>query len=202
MNEKVIFRYAVFKKYFYSILYLNKKKEKDGSRMQQFYYAIAAGLSMVFATAVIFITQQKYGNFTSAFFASMVISYMFKDRLKDFFKQYFENRLRFKIYDFKEKIYHEESSKLFGFSKERIRFITKDILSKDVIAKRLVDTHDKLSTWYLEEDILRYEKNILLYNKNIKDHYGNEIKGINDIMRFDISRFTKKWMIKKFHFIE
>jgi len=90
MNEKVIFRYSVFKKFFYSILFLKQDIEEDSRKIRQFYYAIAAGISMMFATTVVFITQQKFGNFTTPFFVALVLSYMFKDRIKDVVKGYFE----------------------------------------------------------------------------------------------------------------
>ncbi len=192
LNEKVIFRYSVFKKYFYSILFLKQDVKEDAKRIRQVYYAIAAGISMVFATTVVFITKQKYGNFTTPFFVALVISYMFKDRIKELSRIYFEKKLNIKAYDFKDKIYDMDRHKLFGYFKERIKFIERNELDEPIVKTRLLETNDRLSTWYLNEKILKYEKNITLYNQNIKDSYDNAIEGITDIMRFDISRFTRK----------
>jgi len=192
MNEKVIFRYSVFKKYFYSILFLKQDIEEDAKKIRQFYYAIAAGISMIFATTVVFITQQKYGNFTTPFFVALVLSYMFKDRIKDLTKGYFEKKLKIKAYDFRDKIYDMDRHKLFGYFQKKVKFIRKNELDKRIIKARLLQTNNRLSTWYLNEKILKYEKNITLYNKNIKDAYDNAIEGVTDIMRFDISRFKTK----------
>ncbi|NOX15036.1 MAG: hypothetical protein GXP61_03250 [Epsilonproteobacteria bacterium] len=192
MNEKVIFRYSVFKKFFYSILFLKQDIEEDSRKIRQFYYAIAAGISMMFATTVVFITQQKFGNFTTPFFVALVLSYMFKDRIKDVVKGYFEKKLNIKAYDFKDKIYDMDRHKLFGYFQKKVKFIKKDDLDKRIVKARLLKTSSRLSTWYLNEKILKYEKNITLYNKNIKDAYDNAIEGITDIMRFDITRFKRK----------
>ncbi len=192
MNEKVIFRYSVFKKYFYSILYLKQDIEEDAKKIRQFYYAIAAGISMVFATTVVFITQQKFGNFTTPFFAALVLSYMFKDRIKEISRVYFEKKLNIKAYDFRDKIYDMERHKLFGYFQKKVKFVKKDELDKKIIDARLLKTNNRLSTWYLNEKILKYEKNITIYNKKIKDVYGNNVEGVTDIMRFDISRFKTK----------
>jgi hypothetical protein len=191
-NEKVIFRYSVFKKYFYSVLYLYQKRKEDGKSVKEFYYAIAAGISMIFTTIVVFTTQQEYGNFTASFFAALVISYMFKDRLKEAYRQYFDKKIALKTYDYKERIYDSEKKSLFAFVKERMRFIKKDDLNDKVVEARLKGVPSRLSTWYLGEDIIKYEKHISLYNKNIQSCYNNTVTGIHNIMRFDITKFLKK----------
>jgi len=191
-NEKVIFRYSVFKKYFYSVLYLYQKRKEDGKGIKEFYYAIAAGISMVFTTIVVFTTQQEYGNFTTSFFAALVISYMFKDRLKEAYRHYFDKKIALKTYDYKERIYDADKRSLFALIKERMRFISKDDLNEKVVKARLRGVPNRLSTWFLGEDIIKYEKNISLYNKNIQSYYNNTVNGIHNIMRFDISKFLKK----------
>ena len=191
-NEKVIFRYSVFKKYFYGVLYLYQKRKEDGVGVKEFYYAVAAGISMIFTTVIVFATQQEYGNFTTSFFAALVISYMFKDRLKEAYRHYFDKKIALKTYDYKEKIYDTDKKSIFAFIKERMRFVSKETLNEDVVKKRLNGVPNRLSTWFLGEDIIKYEKNITLYNKNIQSYYNNTISGINNIMKFDITKFLKK----------
>ncbi len=196
-NENVIYRYNVYKKYFYNVLYLHQDRKKDGQGIKEFYYAIAAGISMVFATLVVFFTQQKYGNFTLSFFTALVISYMFKDRIKEAYRHYFDKKISLKIYDFKDKIYNPRKDKLFALIKEKVQFLYKENISKEAIKKRLKSTSGKLSSWYLGEDVLRYEKVVTLYNENLQKSYNNEITGIQNIMRFDISKFLNKMDLPK-----
>jgi len=191
-NERVIYRHSVFKKYFYEVLYLYQKRKEDGVSIKEFYYALAAGISMIFTTVIVFATQKEYGNFTTSFFAALVISYMFKDRLKEAYRHYFDKKIALKTYDYKEKIYDSEKKSLFAFIKERMRFINKNDLNEKVVETRIKGVPNRLSTWYLGEDIIKYEKNISLYNKNIQSYYNNTINGIHNIMRFDISKFLKK----------
>jgi|LGOV01.1.fsa_nt_gb hypothetical protein len=191
-NEKVIFRYSVFKKYFYGVLYLYQKRKEDGVGVKEFYYALAAGISMIFTTVVVFATQQEYGNFTTSFFAALVISYMFKDRLKEAYRHYFDKKIALKTYDYKEKIYDADKRTLFAFIKERMRFVSKDSLDERVVQTRLKGVPNRLSTWYLGENIIKYEKNISLFNTNIQQYYNNRVNGIHNIMRFDVSKFLRK----------
>ena len=190
-NEKVIYRHSILKKYFYSILYLYQKKKRDGGGIKEVYYAIAAGLSMVFTTLIVFATQKEYGNFTTSFFAALVISYMFKDRIKEAYRSYFDKRMALKTYDYKEKIYSSDKKLIFAFIKERMRFIEKKNLQDNIKKTRLIEVPRRLTT-YLEEDIIKFEKSVTVYNKNIQRKYKNTINGIHNIMRFDISQYLKK----------
>ncbi|MGA1846716.1 hypothetical protein [Deferribacter abyssi] len=192
-NEELIYKYSVYKKYFYNILFLSQKKKEDATELRHFAYAIAAGIAMIFATSIAFITQKKYGNLTMSFFVALVISYMFKDRIKDFFRQMFDNKFIFKkVYDFRNKIYDLERFRLFGFYKERVRFISEKDVPKKILATRLKKTDSNITTWYLGENILKYEKKIKLYNDKIINSFKDKIEGLNDIVRFNINKFTKK----------
>lgn len=192
-NEELIYKYSVFKKYFYNILFLFQKRREDAVEFRHFLYAIAAGIAMIFATTVAFFSQKKYGNFTLSFFVALVISYMFKDRIKDFSRQIFDNKVFFrKVFDFKNKIYDPERYNLFGFYKERMRFISNKQIPEKILQTRLQKTESSLSTWYTGEDIMKYEKKIKLNNKKIIESFNDKIEGLNDIIRFNINQFTKK----------
>lgn len=192
-NEELIYKYSVFKKYFYNILFLFQKRREDAVEFRHFLYAIAAGIAMIFATTVAFLSQKKYGNFTLSFFVALVISYMFKDRIKDLFRQIFENKLFFrKVFDFRNKIYDPERYNLFGFYKERVRFINKNQIPEKILQTRLQKADSSLSTWYTGEDIMKYEKKIKLNNKKILKSFNDKIEGLNDIIRFNVNHFIRK----------
>lgn len=67
---------------------VKRKKLKNGQYAEQLIFGVAAALAMAFATAVAFFTQQAFGNFSTPFFFSLVISYILKDRIKELGRQY------------------------------------------------------------------------------------------------------------------
>ncbi len=191
-NEEVVFRYSVFKKFFYSVLNLYQERRDARARIKELYYSIAAGIAMFFTTVTVFLAQPKLGNFTMQFFIVLVVSYMLKDRIKEGYRHYFDKKMDAITYDFKEKIYDFEKQSYLGFVKERFRFTYKDKLDPLIVGARLKKTPGRLTTWYLGEDIIKYEKNITLFSENIQEHYNHTINGIHNIMRFDISKFLNK----------
>jgi len=190
-NDKIIYRYSILKKHFYSVIFLYQKKKRDGGSIKEIYYAIAAGISMIFTTLIVFATQKEYGNFTMSFFAALVISYMFKDRIKEAYRSYFDKKLAIKTYDYKEKIYSLDQKRIFAFIKERMRFAQKETLPEGILKTRLEEVPRRLTS-YIEEDIIRFEKSVTLYNGNIQRKFNHTIEGIHNIMRFDLSQYLKK----------
>jgi len=91
-NRDLVFRRGVLKKFIESDLFLTAKKKKDGVLIEQIYFSLAAGVSMIFATAIAFSFQMKFGNFTMPFFVALVVSYMLKDRIKDLMRYYFAHK--------------------------------------------------------------------------------------------------------------
>jgi hypothetical protein len=190
-NERVIYRYTVLKKYFHKVLSISTDR-KEAKAVKNLLYAFAAGVAMIFATTVTFITQRKYGNFTMSFFVALVISYMFKDRIKDFFKFYFSSVFKNKLFDYKMFLKDMEHSIKFGLLKERVDYIDTDDVPEDVIELRVKNTDPKLTNWNSGEIIIKYEKKIRLLNKVINKHFENKISAVKDVMIFNISRILNK----------
>lgn len=189
-NRNLVFRNGVLKKYIESDLFLKVLKKRDGMAMEQFYYSIAAGLSMVFATIIAFSAQQKYGNFTMPLFVALVVSYMLKDRIKDVARYYFAHRLKAKYFDNKTTISIKEQP--IGWMKEGMDFITDDKAPKEVMEIRnrssLLQAENRIN----DEKIILYRKMVRLDSNELKDEDKYSISGINDIVRLHLSNFILK----------
>lgn len=189
-NYLVVMRRGILKKFIESDLYLNTKNTKDGAFVEQFYYGVAAGVSMIFATIVAFSAQQRYGNFTGPLFIALVISYIFKDRIKDLMRYYFSNQLGKKYFDTKRQL--EIRKDKIGWTKEAFDFVTEAKIPDEVLNLRkrtpLVEAENRIYT----EKIILYRK--LVKISGIRINKGKDYKfiGINDITRFNIFNFIQK----------
>jgi hypothetical protein len=189
-NANLLYRWNVLKKYVESDLFLSVDKRKSGVIAEQVYYSIAAGLSMIFATAVTFTFQQKYGNFTMPLFVALVVSYMLKDRIKELMRYYFAHRLGNKYYDNKAEVKVYERK--VGLFKEGVDFISESKAPKEVMDIRgrssLVEAENRI----FEEKILLYRKRVMLDNVQLAEGSTYTVKGINEILRFHMHRFIQK----------
>ena len=187
-NEVFLFRRGVLKKFAESILYLNTRTKREGILVEQIIFGSVAGLAMAFATAVAFFSQAQYGNFTAPFFVALVVSYMFKDRLKDLMRTYVSNKLRNVLFDHRMKIL--VGAQKIGETRESFDFLEESRLSEEVRKIRDMDHITEIENDLRGEKIILYHKQVEILSNRLREVYHNfPIEGINDIMRFNVSRF-------------
>ena len=189
-DRRLVHHFSMLKKYIESELYIRLDKKKDGVALQQIYYSLAAGFAMVFATAVSWYYQERYGSVTWPLFVVLVISYMLKDRIKDLLRYYFAHKLGNKYYDKKAQIAIGKTK--VGAMKEGFDFISDTKLPKEVRSMRDNASFVEGESSIFEEKIMLYRQRIVLDDKAlvIDNQYRRE--GVNEILRLHLYRFTHK----------
>lgn len=189
-NRDLVFRLSLLKKYAENELFLNAKQRRDGVWIEQVYFSIAAGLSMIFATAVAFSFQQKYGNFTMPFFVALVVGYMLKDRIKELSRYYFAHKLGRRFFDSRTDITLNEHE--IGWSKESMVFTSEDNVPMDVLQVRNRSAILEADNRNNREKIILYRKLVRLNRQSLNNCSKYPTSGMNDIIRFNISNFLQK----------
>lgn len=186
-NYLVIMRRGILKKIIESDLYLNTKKTQDGAFAKQFYYGIAAGIAMIFSTIIAFTAQIRFGNFTTPLFLALVVSYAFKDRIKDLMRYYFSTQLGKKYYDTKREL--EKRNESIGWTKEAFDFVLEDKIPEEVINLRKRSPLVEAESRIYNEQIILYKKLVNLSGSKINSNEHYKFNGINDITRFNITSY-------------
>jgi len=189
-NSELIFRFGALKKYIESDLFLNANQKRDGVIAEQVYLSMAAGLSMVFATAVAFSFQQTYGNLTMPFFVALVVSYMLKDRIKELMRYYFSHKRTGKYFDHKSTFSIKDNE--IGWSKESFDFIPEIKVPVEVLSTRnrlpLIQADNRHS----KEKIILFKKLLRIDRKLLEYSSDYNLDGVVEIVRFNVSSFMKK----------
>ncbi len=189
-NKDAVSRFSALKKYIESQLFLNIRKREDGTFIKQIYYSLAAGVSMIFATIVAFAFQIKYGNFTLPLFIALVVAYMMKDRIKELSRLYFAHKLDSKYFDNKTDIRFNNIP--IGWYKESQSFVKENQTPREVIQLRnrsaILEAENRIN----DEKIILYRLQMQLNRKEINISNLYPIAGVNNIIRFNVSEFTRK----------
>ncbi len=189
-NRELVFRLGMLKKYAENELFVKTNKKRDGVLIEQVYLSIAAGISMVVATAIAFSFQTRFGNLTMPFFAALVISYMLKDRIKELGRYYFAHKLGKRYFDHKTDI--ELSGNNIGFLKEAMDFLSEEKVPQDVMKLRdrspILEANNRAN----REKIILYRKYVRLDREVLDKSSMYTISGINDILRLNVSNLTMK----------
>lgn len=189
-NQTVIYRRGMLKKYAESDLFLKASKKKDGVLVEQIYYSIAAGLSMIFATVVAFSFQKKYGNFTMPLFVALVVSYMLKDRIKELMRFYFAHRLGKNYFDRKTTISMNE--RVVGWIKDGVDFISERKVPEEIVERRARPDLLEADNRNGGEKIILYRKWVQLDPEALDEYSQYDIAGVNEILRFNVGSFVQK----------
>ncbi len=190
-NEEMLFRFSALKKYFSSVLSLEYDVEREGRFLEHLLFGIAAGLAMLFATSVAFWGQTTFGNLTMPFFVILVISYMFKDRIKELMREILKRVVFKHLFDFKYKLFIEGNRKV-GNIRESFDFIKRKEIPKDVFNLREKFRTPEFDNKFHKENVILYRKKIRLKSKYLKKHNSDNLKSLSDIFRFDVNRFLAK----------
>lgn len=190
-NREIIYNQSLQKKYIESELYINLDKRKDGRAIEQFYYSLAAGVSMVFATAVGWATQVAYGsNITVTLFVVIVISYMLKDRIKALMRNLFAHKLLNRYYDKKANI--TVNGHNIGKIKEAVDFLPGNKLFDEVAEIRRKDASVYDESQVFDEKLLLYRKRLMIDDAIFSADNLYPLSGVNEIMRLHLDRFMQK----------
>ena len=188
-NRELVYRHSLLKKNIESVLYLKSDSEPDNKAAQQFVFAIAAGIAMLVYVLITLPLQKYFGNYPTLILIILVVSYILKDRIKEFFRGRFAYRLKDKYYDDKTNIHFQSTS--IGWIKEGADFITDAKTPAEVLEIRNRSRLEADNALLGEQTIL-YRKQVHIDNEQLRDHYRYTFTGINDIMRLHIQHLTQK----------
>ena len=185
-NEKILYRWSVIYNYINNKLIIATRFDKENKWLLQFYYSLAAGIAMIFATGIAFYYNSVYGNFTAKFFIVLVISYMFKDRIKDWIKDLINFLLKKETYDHTINIFNEKDQNI-GLISQGFSFTPSRNLPKDIIIARQTNIENEIQDISLEK-VMHYKSKAKIDASKLYKMFRNiKIRGANDITYFNTS---------------
>ena len=187
-NQDVLHRNSMLKKQIESNLFLNTDTRREAVLAEQVLFAVAAGIAMIFATGVAFLSQIMYGRLSMPFFIALVISYMFKDRIKELTRLYLDKKHKKFFSDYKTFIFNTGKKKM-GVLKESFHFIKKKNLPDDILQTRERMRKTDLDIELVNEKVMLFRNRITLFNNHDQ---LDDFEGITQILRYNIWDLTLK----------
>jgi hypothetical protein len=190
-QEQYIYRSGLLKKFVSSVLFLRISKETEGRRLTDLIAAFAAGVAMLLATLAAIFSQRRWGWASLPFVGGVVVSYILKDRVKDWLKIYFSMKMTRWLADYNVRIRDPESGVVLGRCREAFSFLPETRVPAGILERRHRDAMSPVEAEGKPEVVMKYEKDVHLDGRIIGDRYGR-MSDINDIIRFNISHFLAR----------
>lgn len=189
-NETFVFRLGVLKKFVSGALHLSVRTDKEGKGIEELGLALGAGVAMVFASGIAYYYQKTYGTLSLYFFIALVISYMFKDRIKAMAQSYFLRLRSDRVMDLATDLFDPFSRERIGECRELVHFVPESKVDPVVTRLRDRDHITEIENAWRSEKVMHYLKEIELYPRRLNEH--SRKTGLTDIARFDLRRFLLK----------
>ncbi len=183
-GERYVYRRGVLKKLVASVLWLEVDKQHERRALGDVAAAIAAGIAMLIAVLATLYASQRWMTNTAAFVAAAVVTYMLKDRIKDWLKGYFSRRIHRVLPDYNIAIRDPMTDEYLGSSRETVGFVPADRVPEEVRRLRHQQAQSPIETEAKQEVVLRYDKEIRLRNTQVVERMHLTDYALNDITRF------------------
>ncbi|MCB9545221.1 MAG: hypothetical protein H6706_04925 [Myxococcales bacterium] len=188
-EERLVYRLGVLKKFVMSVLFLDLARD-PGRRAADVAAAGAAALAMFFAVLAAAWAQSSYGVNTTPFVLIIVASYVVKDRIKDWARQFFAARMARWLPDHIVRIREPLSGETLGRCRETVRFMKLADVPPAVRALRYRRTPDALLAGK-PETVLHYRKLVHIDSQAHRRTHG-PLRDLNDIIRVNIGAFLAR----------
>ncbi len=205
-KETHYYRLGLLKKYVSEILFLTTRRVNKDYVYRNAIAALGAALAAAFATlaniqTVKMVTgQDDMGVRLFTVLALGVAAYVFKDRIKDLTKDYFNNKVKTWLPDYDvEMLYRhfdpsgQQVETFLGKSQEYMRYLARRRLPPEVAYTRGLGHRAELEPERLES-VLHYHKSVRFEPlSELREHFAEaQVRRIHDVLRFDVSRFLAK----------
>jgi hypothetical protein len=183
-NEVFLYRHKLLKKFTGNVLYLQIHQQDARAPVQNLIFAVAAGLAMAFAVAVSFLSFGLAQASWTVFFV-LVVSYMLKDRLKEWIRMVLSRWLDRLLYDHKIQITDSATGERIGEFRQKFEFIPLSEVPKGVRRVRGFGRTESLAERELTEQVLVYHKAVHLRPRRVFGRH-KRVAALTDIFRFNV----------------
>ena len=186
--EEYVYREKMLKKYASEVLFFDVHRRNVAKGVEHLLYALAAGIAMMVATTIAFLGQTRFGRLTTSLFVLLVLGYMLKDRIKEFFRDVLKKKVARRLSDRKSTIRDPKKRKRIARVKERSRYIPETRIPEKVRALRNRGYFERALYSFEEEQILLYSKEARLEARRIASLHSR-IEGLADVNIINLAPF-------------
>ncbi len=190
-NESLPYRRHILKRIVSSVLYLDIRQAESGVVMTNVVGMVAAGLAMLFAVLVTLWAQLRFDMFSTTFVFAAVVSYMLKDRIKEWGKQRLGRLFARWIPDKRLEVRDQTTGEVLGECRETVTIFDATRVDPSVRQLRHVDHQGKAATDGRPETVIRYHKQVSLSSEALQKRLHG-VDGLNDIIRFNLSHLRDR----------
>jgi len=187
-GERMAYRESILKKWSQSAMYMNLEDSKTPHRIGHIISGIAAGVAMIFAVLITVYAGKMFIPNSLPWLLLIVMSYIFKDRLKEILRDKLKTLLPRVISDQISLLFDIGQEKKVGISRGYAHF-EKASDAPDKILQTRYHWPNPFRTILPEQDMIHYNRSIKLDSRKLRDKHSRT-NSITEIIRIN----TEDWL--------
>ncbi len=184
-NEVALYRAHMLKKWSESAMYMGRTPNRTANQVGQVLMGIAAGAAMAFAVTAAFLTDRYFATYSLPWALMIILAYIFKDRLKEFFRGFFLRTMPYLVSDRMEDLIDPAIGRKVGVSRARVRFCDARAVHPDLLRIRN-RTVNPFRHVLKPENVIHFQKEIHLRSSLLADAHAR-LESITEIIRLRLS---------------
>jgi len=184
-NEVALYRAHMLKKWSESAMYMGRTPNRTANQVGQVLMGIAAGAAMAFAVTAAFLTDRLFATYSLPWALMIILAYIFKDRLKEFFRAFFLRTMPHLVSDRMEDLIDPAIGRKVGVSRARVRFYDARRAAPDLLRIRN-RTINPFRHVLKPENVIHFQKEIHLRSTLLADAHAR-LESITEIIRLRMS---------------
>jgi len=189
-GERLAYRESILKKWSQSAMYMTNEDSRTPRRVGHILAGIAAGVAMIFAVIVTIFAGRIFPPNSTPWVLLIVISYVFKDRIKEVLREIFKNLLPHITSDQLNILFDPSLKNRVGVSRGYARFGTATGVPDNILKTRYLKPNPFRSI-LPEENVIFYQRSIRLNPKKLTDKHSR-LSSVTEIIRINIEDWLKE----------
>lgn len=189
-SDEILYRRGLLKKFFLDALLLPVKRASIQEKYGHYIAALSAGIAMLVYILLFVWYGQEFVINSEPFIILTVVTYILKDRLKEFLKSISYQRA-FKIFsDYTTMILSPDEKKTLGDMRESFAFINEEEIPKEIFNIRNREFHKMMPLFQRPEKVIYFKRGVKLFTDYFKE--SQPFHALNLLLRFNIQNFIEK----------
>jgi len=188
-GETMAYRDSILKKWAQSAMYMDNEYSRAPVRISHLIAGIAAALAMLFAISASIYAEQMFPRNSMSWILIIVLSYVFKDRIKEILRASFGNMLPRLTTDQQSNLFDPALKQKAGRSSGTVSFGTAEMIP-GAIGKIRFRKPNPFRKILPSNDTIHYRRVIKLNSRVLKRNH-KRLEAVTEIIRFQIDPWLK-----------
>ncbi len=188
-GELFLYREGLLKKWAQSSTYLSVARSRKNARIAHVLAGVAAAIAMVFAVAAMFLAECLFVSYSLPWAILIVVSYMFKDRIKEILRGVLLQWQPRLIADEICRLIDPRTGEKIGSTLSRARYVDRSMIP-DYVRQMRYSSRDQLQQILPPESVLHFHNELRMFNQRLLSSHSR-LTGVGALFRIRIEPWLR-----------